>query len=162
MAGDSTRVRLADERDADGLLEICHAVHEENGLFSYSRDKVRRQAIGALKGDVSHRTGVAGVIGEPGRLHGAILLSIGQEWYSDDWCLNELFSFVFPEYRSTSASQDLLAFADEVQSKFGIPLLIGVLSNHRTEAKVRLIRKQFGAPAGAFFVRGAVTGQGVH
>lgn len=162
MTGDPTRVRIADERDEDALLEICHFVHGENGLFAFSEERVHRQITGAIRGSVGDRTGLAGVIGEYNALQGAILISLGQEWYSDDWQLQELFSYVYPQYRSTPASQDLLAFADQIQARFGIPLVIGVLSNQRTEAKVRLIRKQFGPACGAFFVRGATTGQGVN
>ena len=36
--------------------------------------------------------------------------------------------------------------------------MIGVLSNHRTEAKVRLYERQFGKPSGAFFLYNARTG----
>jgi hypothetical protein len=39
-----------------------------------------------------------------------------------------------------------------------MPLLIGVLSNHRTEAKVRLYERQFGKPTGAFFLYNGSTG----
>ena len=40
-----------------------------------------------------------------------------------------------------------------------IPLLIGVLSNKRTEGKIRLYERQLGKPSGAFFLYGARTGE---
>jgi hypothetical protein len=39
-------------------------------------------------------------------------------------------------------------------------LVIGVLTNHRMEAKVKLYRKKFGKPAGAFFVVGGKWAKG--
>jgi hypothetical protein len=43
----------------------------------------------------------------------------------------------------------------------GMPLLIGVLSNSRTEAKIRLYKRHFGEPAGAYFLYNARTGEAV-
>ena len=45
-----------------------------------------------------------------------------------------------------------------IDDDLGIPLIIGVLSNQRTEAKIRLYERQFGAPAGAFFLYNVHTG----
>jgi hypothetical protein len=46
----------------------------------------------------------------------------------------------------------------EEQWPCGIPLAIGVMSNTRTEAKIRLYERVFGAPAGVYFLYNAKTG----
>jgi hypothetical protein len=82
-------------------------------------------------------------------------------WYSRDVFIEELFNYVRPAFRSSSNSQDLIAFGKAVADATELRLLIGVLSNIRTEAKVRLYRKALGSPVGAYFVhdpaRDAVT-----
>jgi hypothetical protein len=40
-----------------------------------------------------------------------------------------------------------------------MPLMIGVMSNSRTDAKVKLYERQFGNPAGSFFLYGVKTGE---
>ena len=42
--------------------------------------------------------------------------------------------------------------------RVNMPLLIGVLSNHRTEGKVKLYERVFGKPAGAYWLVGGETG----
>jgi hypothetical protein len=42
--------------------------------------------------------------------------------------------------------------------KLSVPLAIGVLSNSRTEAKIRLYERVFDSPAGVYFLYGAKTG----
>jgi GNAT superfamily N-acetyltransferase len=89
-----------------------------------------------------------------------VLLRIGQMWYSDTLVVEERAVFTHPEYRSAKGgrARKLCEFSKKVADDLGIPLIIGVLSNHRTEAKVRLYERQFGKPSGAFFLYGARTG----
>jgi hypothetical protein len=39
-----------------------------------------------------------------------------------------------------------------------MPMTIGVLSNHRTEAKIRMYMRMFGGNAGVYFLYNAKTG----
>ena len=82
-------------------------------------------------------------------------------WYSDNPVLEEKAIFIHPDFRSAKGgrARQLCEFSKQVADSLGIPLIIGVLSNHRTEAKVRLYERQFGKPSGAFFLYGAHTGQ---
>lgn len=162
MTGDVSRVRLADERDEEELMQLTRFLHGENGLFAMSEVRVRDIIRQALIGPVERRRGVIGVIGEAGDIEGAIYLAVACEWYSDEWCVQELFNYVYPHKRKSNNSRDLIAFAKHIADSFKLPLMIGVLSNERTEAKVRLYRKQLGEPAGAFFLHGATTGRGVN
>ncbi len=151
QVGDPTRVRLADANDENELMALTQLLHGEIGIFAFSEHKIRDLLRGALQGPVERRRGVIGVIGAPGHIEGAIYLELTSAYYSDEFCLQELFNYVLPPARKTSASRDLIAFAKSISDRFGLPLLIGVLTNERTEAKVRLYRKQLGEPVGAFF-----------
>jgi hypothetical protein len=95
-----------------------------------------------------------------GKPEGAILLRIGTMWYSDNQVLEEKAIFIHPEYRSAKGgrARKLCEFSKQVSDSLGIPLIIGVLSDNRTEAKVRLYERQFGKPSGAYFLYNAKTG----
>lgn len=161
-AGNPDNVRIADADDEDELMQICRFLAGENGLFPLSEDKVRNALKSALIGPVESRKGIVGVVGKSGSIEGCIYLELGQLWYSDDYTLSELWNYVLPQYRSSSNSVDLIAFAKHFADRVGVPLLIGVLSNQRTQAKVRLYRRALGEPSGAFFTYRASTGQGAH
>jgi hypothetical protein len=160
--GDPTRVRLADAGDVDELLSMCKLLHGENGIFDINEFKVRDMLCAATHGEVQDRRGVVGVIGEPGSIEASIYLQIGPLWYTDELSLVEQWNYVLPMYRRTSASKDLIAFSVYISDIFHLPLLIGVLSSERTEAKIRFYRRQLGDPVGVYFahnvtpIRGAV------
>ena len=81
-------------------------------------------------------------------------------WYSDQDILEEKAIFIHPDYRNAKGgrARRLVEFSKEASDYLKIPLIIGVLSNHRTEAKVRLYERQFGKASGAFFLYNAQTG----
>ncbi|HVT27656.1 MAG TPA: hypothetical protein VHE81_06520 [Lacipirellulaceae bacterium] len=162
MSGDHTRVRVADSGDEEALMKLARFLHAENGLFELDEAAVRYAFRKAVAGPVEQRHGVVGVIGDRDNIEGAIFLEPACLWYTTQPCFQELFSFVYPQFRSSSNSNDLIAFAKHVSDHFNLPLMIGVLSNYRTAAKVRLYRKALGEPAGAFFLHGGSTGRGVN
>lgn len=149
-------VRKAGIQDEDELMAMCRALHEENGMFKMNEDKVR----GALRRAFTNTGAIIGALGEPGKIEGSIYLLISNFWYSDEWHLEELWSFVLPQYRRSSNAKDLISFAKRCSDELGIPLVIGVISNERTAAKVALYQRQLDKPAGAFFLhRPASVGQ---
>jgi GNAT superfamily N-acetyltransferase len=149
------RVRLAKPEDEEEIMAICRQLHEENGIFPMSETKVRAKVHECLY----QRGGIMGVVGEPGEIEAVICLTLGQAWYSDAWSLEEHFAFVLPNHRGSEDAKELVIFAKACARELGLPLMIGILSNERTAAKVRLYQRQLGAPAGAFFLVGAKTGQ---
>ena len=159
MATAIRRVRLATPRDEPVLMNLCRSLYEENGLADImSEDRVRAMMHRAF----NREGGIIGVIGEPGRIEASISLAIGQLWYSSEWFLEELYNYVLPQYRRSSNARDLLTFSKRCSDATGIPLIIGVMSNDRTEAKMKLYERQFGRPAGGFFVHGRKTGAASH
>ena len=149
------KIRLATPRDEMPLLDLALRAWEENGIKNVDPEKM----LGMIRPALYLWQGLCGIIGDD-KIEGAVLLRISQLWYSDDWILEEKAIFVDPEYRSAKGgrARKLCEFSKRVADELNIPLLIGVLSNTRTEAKVRLYERQFGPPAGAFFLYNAHTG----
>jgi hypothetical protein len=136
----------------EGALRAC----AENGFVNVNQVKLLQQVWAGLNLD----NGFVGIIGEPGKIEGGILLRVTEMWYSDDRVLEEKAIFILPEYRNAKGgrARRLCEFAKRAAKMLEMPLLIGVLSNHRTEAKVRMYERQFGKPDGAFFLYNAKTG----
>lgn len=143
-----SNVRMAVPADANGMMGLCHLLHSENALFPVDDDLLRITLGRAL----CHHDGILGVIGpEGGELEGAIYLLISRFWYSRHHHLEELFSYVHPEHRKSPHAKSLINFAKQCSDTLSLPLNIGVLSDERMEAKVRLYQRQLGKPRGAFF-----------
>ena len=145
-------VRIATPDEIDAVMELAVMGCEENAFTSYNKVKVLQDVWAALNLD----KGICGVIGVPGSqpLEGAVLLRIGTVWYSDDPSVEERAIFVHPQFRSARGGRAarLAEFSMDVSDQLGMPLTIGVLSNHRTAAKVRLYSRIMGKPAGAYWI----------
>ncbi len=140
-------VRKAKPRDRQAILQICEQNHRENGQFSLAMPKVEAMVDKAL----TNQGAIIGVVGRD-RIEGLIMVLIAQFWYSEDWVLEEIMSFVLPEYRRSTHAKDLISFAKRCSEEIGIPLVIGVVSNDRTKAKIELYRRQLGDPCGGYFL----------
>ncbi|HLY88319.1 MAG TPA: hypothetical protein VKQ27_04985 [Acetobacteraceae bacterium] len=140
-------VRKARPSDRDTILKICVQNHEENGQFSLDAKKVEAMVDRAF----SNQGAVIGVVGRD-RIEGIIMMLIAQFWYTQDWCLEEIMNFVLPDYRRTTHAKDMITFAKRCSEEIGIPLVIGVVSNERTKAKIELYRRQLGDPVGGYFI----------
>ena len=151
------KIRIGTPDDVDGMMELALEACDENGFIEPNPQKLLAEIWPAL--NLDH--GLVGIIGKPGvKPEGAVLLRVGAMWYSDLQVLEEKAIFVDPRFRSAKGgrARRLVEFSKQAADSLGIPLIIGVLSNHRTEAKVRLYERQFGKPSGAFFLYGARTG----
>lgn len=141
------RVRMATEQDEPQLMLLCEGLAEENALFTPNFDKVRETVRNVLH----NKQGFVGCIGSHDRLEGAIMIIVSAMWYTDQPCLEELFNYVAPEFRASSRAVQLVEFAKSVSNKMALPMLIGIVSNVRTEAKVRLYDRKL-SRAGAFYL----------
>jgi len=150
------RVRVATRDDLFGIMDLARIVHKENGLFDFNDAKVAE----ALWPQLTQSNGIIGVIGPKDKLEGLFVLRVANYWYSEKQFLEEMCVFVHPDYRNAKESrvQKLIEFAKKVATDLELPLMIGVLSNTRTSAKIALYERNFGEPAGAFFLWGAKTG----
>jgi len=149
-------VRIGEAEDVDDIMSLALSACEENGFMDPNPQKLVTEIWHGL----TLEKGLVGIIGERGKPEGAVLLRIGSMWYSDHEVLEEKAIFIHPDYRSAKGgrARRLCQFSKQVADSLGLPLIIGVLSNHRTEAKIRLYERQFGRPSGAFFLYNARTG----
>lgn len=149
-------VRIGEPEDVDDVMSLALSACEENGFVEPNPQRLLAEIWHGL----TVNQGVVGIIGERGKPEGAVLLRIGNMWYSDQQVIEEKAIFIHPDYRSAKGgrARRLVQFSKQVADELGVPLIIGVLSNHRTEAKVRLYERQFGKPSGAFFLYNSKTG----
>lgn len=155
---ETPRVRLAKPEDEEEIFQICKMLHQENAIFPMSEPKVRNR----IRECLYQKGGIIGVVGEPGSIEAIICLTLGSLWYTDAWSLDEHFNYVLPNHRRSDNAKELIIFAKACAQNLNLPLMIGILSNERTEAKVRLYKRQLGAPSGAFFLVNGTTGQAHH
>jgi hypothetical protein len=148
-----TVVRLATRADEADLMRLCKELHADNGIFEMDDSMVREMLDRAF----NRNGGIIGVIDGKSEIAGAIYMLISSFWYSRDNHLEELFNFIRAPYRKSDYALSLVEFAKKCSDEIKIPLVIGVLTSKRMEAKVRLYHKSLGNPAGAFFVYGKET-----
>jgi hypothetical protein len=158
------KVRLGTPADEEAMLELALRAWEENGIKDVNPEKM----LAMIRPALYLWQGLVGIIGKPGeKIEGAVLLRLSQMWYSDSWMLEEKAIFVDPEFRRSQGGRrsatklhasTLCDFSKKVADDLNIPLIIGVLSNHRTESKIKLYERHFGSPAGAFFLYNVHTG----
>jgi GNAT superfamily N-acetyltransferase len=143
----SSIVRKAVPADRDSIWDLFRLLHEENGVFQLSDQKIDTLLDRILhpekipEWDTGAR-GFMGVIGPIGALEGLLVMVLGSFWYSDDIIFEEYANFVHPDHRRSNHAKALLAYSRHMADNVKIPLVIGIISNLRTAAKVRLYRRQ--------------------
>jgi GNAT superfamily N-acetyltransferase len=155
---DELVIRIGTQEDIHEMMDLALMACTENGFVNTDKGKLLNELWQAL----SMNYGMIGIIGrEGGPIEGAILLRIGPMWYSHDMVVEEKAIFIHPDHRGAKdgRARKLVEFAKKTADELGIPLLIGVLSNKRTEGKIKLYERQLGKPSGAFFLYGAKTGE---
>ena len=154
----SADVRYAAPNDLDAMMEIGHMAARENGVGNVNVHKL----LALMWRAVNHDKAIAGVIeGPTGTLEAITLLLIEEQCHSRDPVLVEQSVYVRPDYRSARGGRaaKLTEFNKQLAMRLEMPLLIGVLSNDRTAAKIRLYERIFGKPSGAYWLWKPPTGQ---
>lgn len=152
-----SKVRLARSSDEPEILHLLKLMHAEGGLRPLDVECAREEFANAFES----KGGVLAVIGAPGHVRAMLYLKITRDWYTRDNHLQELFCWVHPDHRNSDYHKLLIEYAkwcsDDISSSMGkkVPLFMSVLTNRRMTAKVRLYRRFFGWPVGAFFVHNA-------
>lgn len=157
MTEEPLEIWTATAKDIDDVMELAMLGCKENGFIDGSPAKMLAEIYPACCRD----NGLVGLIGIKGQKpQGAVVLRVGQMWYSDQNVLEEKAIFIHPDYRAAKGGRasKLCDFSKKVADTLGLPLIIGVLSNDRTKAKVKMYQRHFGEPSGAFFLYGASTG----
>lgn len=140
-------VRLAGPADENEIYRLLLLGHAENAIFPASNEKViffvkRFTNPRMIPPDDFGPRGCFGVIGPVGALEGLVMLGIGSYWYTEQSHLEEYIVYVDPNFRRSGHAAALLEWAKLQQEKTGLPLLSGIMSNHRTEAKCRLYARK--------------------
>lgn len=142
-----TVVRIANRDDEVGILNLCRLMHAEQGEHPINWQKL----IGRVRAATDLRNGIIGVIGPPDDIKGSVYIVVDEIFYSDDCQTLELWNFVREDCRRSDYGKELIAFAKKFARDMKLHLLIGVLSDIRMEAKIRLYERQL-PKAGAFFL----------
>lgn len=141
-------VRFANQADEAAIYELLLLDLEENArnVAPVSSGRVLAHIQGGTRG----QGGVVGVIDGPdgaGPIAVVILMPF-QWWWSEEFCLQEIVSFVHPEFRNGRRAAALIEFScwlsDFMSASAGksIPVLMGVTAVHRVAAKIRLLARK--------------------
>lgn len=149
-------VRIAGPADRQEIWRLFLQGHRENGQFSLAPEKVDYFLSRALHPDQvpawdTGPRGVVGVIGSVGELEALVFVTIGTFWYSHERHLEEFIVYVDPECRRSYHARALISWMKQQSDRTGLPLLTGVVSNLRTQAKVDLYSRML-PKVGAFFL----------
>lgn len=142
------QVRVAKPEDFVFIVGMAERLHEENGHLEIDRELAENALMGAINQDKA----IIGLIGPTEDIQGIVFLRLCQFWYSKQIILEEMFLYVKPEHRrGTGIPASLVKWAVAAGKRLEVPLMIGVLSNQRTRAKLRLYRRFIGHPVGGYF-----------
>ena len=147
-------IRIGTPADLDDVMEAAVEAVREIGLMEPDPERLLQDVWPALNQD----RGLIGIISKPGgKAEGGVLLRVGKMWYSDQDVLEERVIFIPPQYRSVKGgrARRLCEFSKKTAEDLGLPLLIGVMSTVRTEAKIKMYQRHFGKPKGAVFLYNA-------
>jgi GNAT superfamily N-acetyltransferase len=154
MNNTEAKVRVANHGDEAEIIGLVKRMHAESGWRPLDVECVRETLAKAF----NRQGGILTVIGDPGQIRAMLYVVIARAWFTRDNHLEELFCWVHPDHRRSDYAKLLIEqakkYSDDISERAGekIPLLMGVLTNKRMAAKVRLYRRFFGIPVGAFFV----------
>lgn len=160
-------VRAAVPDDRPELWRLLRLHHAENALFPLSERKVGFYVERALHPetiapDDTGPRGIVGTIGKVGALEGMVMLVLGSPWYTESIAMDDCVNFVDPAHRQSDHAKALISYSKHLvdQVRVGHPdfrMLLGIVSNERTAAKIRLYSRLL-EPVGAFFMYPAVAG----
>lgn len=149
-------VRIAGPEDKKEAWRLLMQAHSDNGLFPLAPQKVewflnRALYPHCISPDDTGTRGVIGVIGAQGALEGLVFVTIEEYWYSTEKYLNEMLVYVDPACRKSNHAKALIEWMREQVKVTGLPLMTGIVTNKRTEAKCRLYQRML-PKAGEFYV----------
>ena len=151
-------VRLSKPDDRQELWRLFLQAHNENGLFPLAPHRVNFFLDRVLYPELIHPMdtgvrGAIGVIGDVGHLEGMSFIIFGNYWYSEAKHLEELIVYVDPECRRSDHAKTLVTWMKNQSDVTHLPLVTGIISNSRTEAKCRLYQRLL-PKVGEFFLYG--------
>lgn len=150
-------VRTGIPADMPALMELAKLGAEENGMAPYNLNAIAAEFWPAL--NLDH--GIVGIIGDrEGEPEGAVLLRVTTFWYGFNQgpdarpMLEERWLYCKKEFRAVKGgrARKLCEFAKSSADLLGLPLMIGILSDIRLDAKERLYERVFGERRGVSWI----------
>lgn len=147
-----SNVVIATPEWEDGIWNLLLEMHRETALFPLVEDKARMAIRRGLHRDKS----IIGVIGTPSKVEASIGLYMGCFWYSDKYHIEDFWQYVGQPYRKSGHATAIVHWAMKVGDMMGAPVLLGVMSQKRTDPKIRFYERKMGPESliGAIFVHG--------
>lgn len=133
-----SNIEIATPHDFERMMTFLRSMHAENGMAPMSETLVSN----ALARGLSQDRAVVGVIRDGDKIAASVGLFVGRWWYSEENHLEDLWLYVGENYRRKPFARPLIEFAKKTAATLELPLLMGVLSDERTEGKVRLYQRQ--------------------
>lgn len=154
---DPRLVRFAERRDEDAIVGMLRELHGECGIrkgdgnpLRFCEDKVR-STVRSATDDQGSTGSFLGVIGDDPE--GTVYLQVREQFYTDERILSEVWTFVSKPYRRSNNFKTLIAWSQALSAALRAPLVMGVISSHRQDAKARLIERQMKSKdVGRYFV----------
>lgn len=142
-------VRLAEPGDLPATLELMKLACREDAQHEMDEENVLRMVMRHY----NKQGAMLAVIGEPGSPVAYCLSILDQIWYAAPGTMQllELSLFVHPDHRRSDYAKQLMQFMKKASEGLSLDLTIGVFSNERTQAKIRLYQRQF-KTVGAYFM----------
>lgn len=139
-------VRLATPADEDAVYKLMQTAYIEQPIMPLNEHKIRDK----IRLATERKGGVLCVIDGENGIEAYLIATLSQYWYTDQWHLEELSNFVHQDHRRTTHAKSLIEFIKWFAEQMGVPLIMGILSTQRLDAKIRLYRRQV-TPVGAVF-----------
>jgi GNAT superfamily N-acetyltransferase len=150
-------IRIATIEDLPEVWRLFRMGYGENALFPLDKDKALWHLKRALEPEKIHpedkgMRGIIGVIGPVGALEAATFLTLATFWYTHHQHVEEYIVLVDEDHRKTDHAKAMINWMKQTAQEAGLPLITGILSNNRTQAKCRLYGRLL-PKAGEFFVQ---------
>jgi hypothetical protein len=141
-------IRICVPADEPALLRVLALNYEENkGLAAINWDKVTRM----VRRGTEQQLGIIGVIEGKHGIEATAGFILTNFWFSDDFHLEEVWVFVLPDYRRSTHARRLYEWAKYLSTQMTVPVLCGVLTTQRHQAKIRLAQREM-PQVGALFM----------
>lgn len=155
----SAIVRTATPNDLQRLRAVLTEWHERSGLPGKLSQK---KLVAGLRAILNPDNGimVAYIDAPDGSIAASLAIGPYDNWYSEDFALNERWFFVREPYRRQGYDRILMEYArvyrDNIRLRMGkkVPLYFGVMDSVRLETKIRLFRRYGRMIAAIFVMRG--------
>lgn len=143
----------AQESDLPELMRLVRLAASEGDLLLFPLDEDGAQDMLKKAIKPGRKEGFIGIVrGDGSEIKAMMYLLIVRQWCAGRFHLEELFNYVAPEHRQSNYADALIRYAMHAAEQLKTTLVVGVLTNTRMEAKVRLYRRRLGMPSGAFFI----------